>query len=186
VELKYVVTAMVVHIAHQIGQSISQTGSMPDSMSRPSTLTDFLSEAFYGKDAQLKRFTRELAAENFKLISGTALKGLPESADTLFEKRVASVEADILNLALWGMTAQEWRIKHPQEDQRENMRDFTTPEELKTMSSLQVLSQEMHEERLDRLTIKADELIRHYYNNDEKRNLLGLTQHKRGWGKFDL
>jgi hypothetical protein len=70
-------------------------------------------EHFYGKDAQLKRFTRELAAENFKLISGTALKALPESADVLFEKRIASVEADILNLALWGMTAQEWRIKHP-------------------------------------------------------------------------
>jgi hypothetical protein len=104
-----------------------------------------LSEAFYGKDAQLKRITRELAAENFKLVSGAALKSLPESADALFEKRIASVEADILNLALWGMTAQEWRIKHPQTDQRKNMRDFATPEELKTMSSLQVLSQEMHE-----------------------------------------
>lgn len=151
-----------------------------------------LSEAFYGKDAQLKRFTRELAAENFKLISGTALKALPESADVLFEKRIASVEADILNLALWGMTAQEWRIKHPQKDQRKNMRDFATPEELKTMSSLQVLSQEMHEngfsseERLNRLTLKAEELIHHYCNTDDKRNLLGLAQHKRGWGRFDL
>jgi hypothetical protein len=102
-------------------------------------------EHFYGKDAQLKRFTRELAAENFKLISGTALKALPESADVLFEKRIASVEADILNLALWGMTAQEWQIKHPKKDPRKNMRDFATPEKLKTMSSLQVLSQEMHE-----------------------------------------
>jgi hypothetical protein len=149
-------------------------------------------EHFYGKDAQLKRFTRELAAENFKLISGTALKALPESADALFEKRIASVEADILNLALWGMTAQEWRIKHPQTDERKNMRDFATPEELKTMSSLQVLSQEMHEngfsseERLDRLTQKAGELINHYCYSDTKKDLLGLTQHKRGWGKFIL
>lgn len=88
------------------------------------------------------------------------------------------------------MTAQEWRIKHPQTDHRKNMRDYATPEELKTMSSLQVLSQELHEqgfsseERLDRLTLKAEELLQHYCNTDAKRDLLSLAQHKRGWGRF--
>lgn len=87
------------------------------------------SQQIYGQDFHLKRFTRELAAENYKLATGSALKGLPEAADQLVEKRVASVEADILNLALWGMTAREWRIKFPQRDQRKNMRDYATPEE---------------------------------------------------------
>jgi len=149
-----------------------------------------MNERLFGPDAAKKRFSRELAAENFKLISGTAIKALPEAADALFEKRIASVEADILNLALWGMTAREWRIKFPQTNERKNMRDYATAEELKTMSSLQVLSQEMYEngftseERLDRLSRKAEELIGHYCDTPQKKDLLGLAQHKRGWGRF--
>ena len=115
-----------------------------------------MNDALLGRQHLEQRFARELAAETYPLVTGAALSALPPAADALFEKRIASVEADILNLALWGMTAQEWRIKLPQSDARKNMRDYATPEELKTLSALQVLSQEMHEngysseERLDR------------------------------------
>lgn len=151
-----------------------------------------LSDRIYGRDASHLRFARELAAETYPLVTGAALSALPPAADALFEKRVASVEADILNLALWGMTAQEWRIKFPQSDARKNMRDYATPEELKTLSALQVLSQEMHEngysseERLDRLRAKAQELIQRFCAKTDKQDLLLLAQHKRGWGKFEF
>lgn len=151
-----------------------------------------MNDALMGRQHLEQRFARELAAETYPLATGAALSALPPAADALFEKRIASVEADILNLALWGMTAQEWRIKHPQTDARKNMRDYATPEELKTLSALQVLSQEMHEngysseERLDRLRSKAEELIQRFCAKHEKQDLLLLAQHKRGWGRFEF
>lgn len=158
------------------------------------TLSSYLEmhRTLYGVDAAQQRFARELAAETYPLATGTALSALPPAADALFEKRIASVEADILNLALWGMTAQEWRIKFPQTDARKNMRDYATPEELKTLSALQVLSQEMHEngysseERLDRLREKAQELIVRFCAKPAKQDLLLLAQHKRGWGAYEF
>ena len=151
-----------------------------------------MNDALNGRHVLEQRFARELAAETYPLVTGAALSALPPAADALFEKRVASVEADILNLALWGMTAQEWRIKFPQSDARKNMRDYATPEELKTLATLQVLSQEMHEngysseERLDRLRAKADELIQRFCAKTAKQDLLLLAQHKRGWGRFEF
>ena len=153
-----------------------------------------LSNAIFGKDFQLKRITREMAAENFNLVTRGAIKRLPENADVLFERHIASVEADILNLSLWGMTAREWRIKFSDQltGEKKNMRDYATPEELKTLSSLEVLSHEMQqtgyssEERLDRLRTKAQELLRHYCSTEDKIAVLTLTQHKRGWGEIDL
>ncbi len=151
-----------------------------------------MNDALFGRENLEKRFARELAAETYPLVTGAALSALPPAADALFEKRIASVEADILNLAVWGMTAQEWRIKFPQSDARKNMRDYATPEELKTLSALQVLSQEMHEngysseERLDRLRAKAEELMRVFCAKAEKQDLLLLAQHKRGWGRFEF
>lgn len=151
-----------------------------------------MQESLYGKHAQLKRFARELAAENLRRPTSNALNSLPPEADVLVERRFASIEADLLNLALWGMTAQEWRIKFPQSDQRKNMRDYATVEELKALASLEMLSREMQEdlytteERLKKLRRKATEYIQHYCNNEEKQEILLLAQHKRGWGRFEF
>jgi hypothetical protein len=147
-------------------------------------------EMFYGESHLLKRFAREMAAENLKLPTGRSLSALPPEADSLVERRFASIEADIINLAMWEMTAREWRIKFGEEGSKKNMRDFATAEELKTVATLQALSQEMQEnqyskeERLKRLRDKAEELIIHYCSSPAKKDLLLLAQHKRGWGRF--
>ncbi|MEM6397295.1 MAG: KilA-N domain-containing protein [Bacteroidota bacterium] len=151
-------------------------------------------QELYGEYFQVKRITRELAAENFKLVTSAAFKQLPESADELFERHIASVEADILNLALWGMTASEWRIKFPDQHKKttRNMRDYATPEELKTLASLEVLSQEMQqtgyttEQRLDRLRTRSQELLSHYVSTEDKLAVLTLAQKKRGWGYIEM
>jgi hypothetical protein len=153
----------------------------------------YYSELNQGKYAQLQRFSRELAGENLKLVTQAAFKQLPESADGLFKRHIASVESDLLNLSMWGMTAQEWRIKFPDQftNEKGNMREYATPEELKTLASLEVLSQEMQqtgyssEERLDRLRIKAQELLEHYCSSDDKIAVLTLARHKRGWGDYN-
>ncbi|MCX8209847.1 MAG: KilA-N domain-containing protein [Lewinella sp.] len=158
------------------------------------TLRSYLSmqKSLYGNYAAHKRFARELAAENHRLPTTQAVTGLPPEADIMVERRLASVEADLINLALWGMTAREWRIRFPPEDHKHNMRDYATPEELKTLSALLVLSQELQqqgytsEERLDRLKNRAQDLINHYCKTDTKQDQLALAQHKRGWGNFQF
>lgn len=157
-----------------------------------STLRGYLKllNSAHGAHMIEKRVTRELASETLKLPTGRSLSALPPSADVLFERRFASIEADMINLAMWGMTAMTWRTKFPQTDTRKNMRDYATKEELKTVTALQVLSQEMQEngysaeERLVRLTVKADEYIQLFCSTPEKEATLELAQHKRGWGRF--
>lgn len=47
-------------------------------------------------------------------------------------------EADLLNLALFGMTAKQWRDQNP--DKKGNLRDHATPEQLLVLSNLQSLN----------------------------------------------
>lgn len=47
-------------------------------------------------------------------------------------------EADLINMALFGMTAKEWRAANP--DLKGNMRDHATPEQLLVLSNLQALN----------------------------------------------
>lgn len=158
------------------------------------TLRGYLAmqKSLYGVHATHRRFARELAAENHILPTSGAVSALPPEADVLVERRIASVEADIVNLAMWGMTAREWRTRFSQPDPNVSMRDFATPEELKTVSSLLVLSQELQqqgynsEERLDRLTRRAGDLIQHYCKTPAKQDHLTLAQHKRGWGHYSF
>ena len=54
-----------------------------------------------------------------------ALRHVPEDAN----------EADVLNMALFGMTAKQWRDVHP--DIKGNMRDYATINELICLSNLE-------------------------------------------------
>lgn len=142
---------------------------------------------FYGREQLHYRFARELASENFHLVTKGLEKQLPGKADKLVRRHLSSVEADILNLALWKMTAQRWRDKFKQPDPNVNMRDFATAEELKVLAALEIsmrnLQEDMYtrEEKLARLTAQAEELLLHYCNTPEK--VLHLTQRReeRGW-----
>ena len=144
-------------------------------------------EMFYGKDAQLKRFSRELAAETYPLAAGQAQKRLPQGAKLDMKILSGKIVGDIINLAMWGMTAQEWKIKFPQRDARKNMRDYATAEELKVVSSLQVLSQSLQEDRytseelLERLTNKVPDLMTRFCRTGKQVAKLKAARIKRGW-----
>lgn len=64
-------------------------------------------------------------------------------------------EADLLNVSLFGMTAKEWRLQNPNE--KGNIRDFATIEQLTVLSNLEAHNAEFikeglsQNERLDRL-----------------------------------
>ena len=95
-----------------------------------------------------------------------ALRHVPEDAN----------EADVLNMALFGMTAKQWRDGHP--DIKGNMRDYATINELICLSNLENINaimindNVMQAERISKLNqiaiqqmqilenIKADILIK--------------------------
>lgn len=68
---------------------------------------------------------------------------------------VYASEADILNLALFGMTSKEWRLQNP--DKKGNIRDHATGEQLLIMANLESINAEFikeglsQDERLDKL-----------------------------------
>jgi hypothetical protein len=47
-------------------------------------------------------------------------------------------EADLLNVALFGITAEQWRGEHP--DEKGNIRDFANLEQLVVLSNMECLA----------------------------------------------
>ena len=52
-------------------------------------------------------------------------------------------EADLLNLAVFGMTAKQWREEFPEQAQKGNLRDFADIRHLTVLSNLQSLNSEL-------------------------------------------
>lgn len=146
------------------------------------------------------RFSRELAAKNYALITerpelpsspvvDSVKNRLPGKGDEVaVTRQLNQVDADILNLALWNMTAQVWRSTcAPKDAGDRNMRDYATPEELQTVAALQVIIAEARSfgmtngELLSHLQVKAKELLTFYCDTQDKQYVLELARDKRGW-----
>jgi len=52
-------------------------------------------------------------------------------------------EADLLNLAVWGKTAKDWREENPDKPSDTNIRDYATVDELIVLSNIEVLNAKM-------------------------------------------
>ena len=117
---------------------------------------------------------RELAKTNYKIHTDSIKENI---IPTLTEKQklyVYANEADILNVALFGMTAKEWKDKNPSLDG--NMRDYANILQLVILSNLenlnaefikQGLSQKQRLEKLNETAIKQLEILQN--NNGIKR-----------------
>ena len=80
--------------------------------------------------------------------------------DTKFEGLYYASEADLLNLAIFNITAKEWREANP--DLKGNMRDYATVEQLLVLSNMENLNAEfikMGISKQDRLTKLNDVAI---------------------------
>ena len=119
---------------------------------------------------------RELAKTNYRIHTDSIKENI---VPTLTEKQklyVYANEADILNVALFGMTAKEWREKNPELDG--NIRDYADILHLIVLSNLEVLNASMIEnnvnqkDRLESLNITAKRQIAILANDD---NVIGIT-----------
>jgi len=145
------------------------------------------SDSLFGREHLHRRFAREIAAENFNLVVHGIKHSLPEKADIMVRRHFGATEADILNIAMWNMTAKEWRIKTAIVDPHVTMRDYATTEELKVLAALQITMRNLQEdqytaeEKLIRLCNQANELLVHYCNTAEKAIKYNEAKEKRGW-----
>lgn len=160
-----------------------------------------MSDYFQGRRALHHRFARELAAKNYNLITeqnkrlrsgevfdpNTRNWHPGDRANKQVQRYLNQVDADIINLAVFGITALDWRSRFPQKDPKVNMRSFATQEELLVINALQielrVLQEDNYtpEEKLHRLRNKAEDLFAFYCDTEEKHHHLKITREKRGW-----
>ncbi len=104
---------------------------------------------------------RMLARVNWRLHADTVRSHLvpPRLAGSRGEGLVHASEADLLNLALFGMTAREWAIANA--GQKGNLRDHATAEQLLVLANLETLNAQFikeglaQDERLQRLNETA-------------------------------
>lgn len=121
---------------------------------------------------------RVLAKVNY-LIHTDAIKNV--IVPTLTEKQkkfVYASEADVLNVALFGLTAKEWQDKNPSIANKENMRDYTDLIHLVILNNLENINASLIEmkmpqsERLIKLNNIAKKQMKLIKNNSSFNNLV--------------
>lgn len=102
---------------------------------------------------------RELAKTNYRIHTDSIKENLVPTLTDKQKQFIYANEADILNVALFGMTAKEWKDKNPTLDG--NMRDYANILQLVILSNLENLNSEMiaqgfeQKTRLERLNAIA-------------------------------
>ncbi|MCB9282890.1 MAG: KilA-N domain-containing protein [Lewinellaceae bacterium] len=123
---------------------------------------------------------RTLAKINYRIHTDAVKEYLipPRLHNTKFESTFFASEADLLNLALFGMTAQEWRESNP--EAKGNVRDYANAEQLLVLANLENLNAEFikqgltQEKRLTRLNENAIYQMQLLVNIQGLRVLKGL------------
>lgn len=90
---------------------------------------------------------RELAKTNYRIHTDSIKENLVPTLSEKQKQYVYANEADILNVALFGMTAKEWKNNNPTLDG--NMRDYANILQLVILSNLENLNAEMMEQGLE-------------------------------------
>ena len=82
---------------------------------------------------------RTISKINYKIHTDAIKENLiPQEITKLQTNIVYANEADLLNVALFGMTAKEWRDNNP--DEKGNIRDYATLEQLVVLSNMESIN----------------------------------------------
>ncbi|MCD8295862.1 MAG: KilA-N domain-containing protein [Clostridia bacterium] len=107
---------------------------------------------------------RELAKVNYHIHTDAIKENIVPTLDDSQLAYVYANEADVLNVALFGMTAKQWRDKNP--DKSGNMRDFASVDQLLVLANMEsynaILIEQgaIQKERLKLLNIAARSQMR--------------------------
>ncbi len=82
---------------------------------------------------------RELSRINYRIHTDAIKQNIvPDEIDAYHKSLIYAEEADVLNVAMFGMTAKEWRDANP--DKKGNIRDYATINELICLSNMENLN----------------------------------------------
>lgn len=90
---------------------------------------------------------RSLSKTNYRIHTNSIKENLIPYLKEKQKQFIYADEADILNVALFGMSAKEWRSKNP--NLKGNMRDYTDIAHLVVLANLEVLNSEMIEQKIN-------------------------------------
>ncbi len=100
------------------------------------------------KDEEIKshaiewNLTRSLSKINYRIHTDAIAENLiPHHIRSGQSNQIYASEADVLNMALFGMTAKQWRDKNPEKDG--NIRDYAATEQLIVLSNLESINAEL-------------------------------------------
>lgn len=120
---------------------------------------------------------RSLSKTNYRIHTDSIKKSIVPALTNNQKKFIYANEADVVNVALFGMTAKEWRENNS--ELNGNIRDYTDILHLVVLSNLEVLNASMIEnnisqkDRLEKLNITARRQITILEND---RNVIGITK----------
>lgn len=119
---------------------------------------------------------RSLSKTNYKIHSDSIKENIVPKLTEKQKMFVYANEADVINVALFGLTAKEWREQNP--DLNGNIRDYTDIIHLVVLSNLEVLNASMidnnipQKERLEKLNQTARKELEILVND---KNIIGIT-----------
>jgi hypothetical protein len=94
---------------------------------------------------------RLISKRNYKIQTQSIKdKLIPELEEYESVNGVYASEADMLNLAVWGKTAKQWREENPTKPANTNIRDYASIDELIVLSNLEVLNSKMIDSGIER------------------------------------
>ena len=121
---------------------------------------------------------RQLSKTNYRIHTDAIKENLIHNKLTKAQIGITYAdEADLLNVALFGSTAKEWKINNPDKDG--NMRDYATIEELIVMANLESANAQFiaenvpQAERLKKLNQMARFQLKSLLNNSSLKKLEG-------------
>lgn len=121
---------------------------------------------------------RSLSKTNYKIHTNSIKENIVPNLTTKQKTFIYSSEADLINVALFGMTAKEWKENNPNLDG--NIRDYTDILHLVILSNLEVLNANMidrgiqQRERLEKLNSIAKKEIEILYNDKNITNIQNI------------
>ena len=118
---------------------------------------------------------RSLTKTNYRIQTDSIKNNLIPNLTEKQKKYVYANEADVINVALFGMTAKEWKEKNPKI--KGNIRDYTDILHLIILSNLELLNSNMIDEKISqrkRLEKLNEEAKKEYNILSNDKNIIGL------------
>lgn len=123
-------------------------------------------------------FQRTLAKVNYHIHTDAIKENLiPQKVSAKQSSIIYANEADVLNMALFGMTAKQWRDANP--DLKGNIRDYATIEQLVVLSNMESTNALLIHQEL----IQSERLIQ--LNQLAITQMKSLVQHKKALNQLN-